>query len=402
MSPEQEANLKTSRAQFNKGNNLAPLKRRWVVFGVLAYLSIFTGGIVLGALWLPHHAGRWIAITSGVFAYQLIFLARHLDLNHRFRDHAPLPTFGLGTSFTMLRGVMIAWTAGFILSPRPPSLLAWAPAVLYTTAILLDLMDGYAARVEDHLTRLGAALDTELDALGLLVGVSLAVWYGILPPLFLLVGVARYAFQLGIWVRMRRSLPVFELPRSASRRPIAGLTMGFTSAMLWPIVTPPGSIIAGLIFLVPFTASFGRDWLVVSGWLDPNDTGYLRMREISRRVILRWMPLFVRIVLLAWMVVAVTCKMKLFDGATPVPRLPLASPEVLLWLGLLMIVAGFAGRLVAFVLIFPISFAIIAQGLTPELIFLLVLNLTILFIGTGIYTIWEPEKRMFGRRWGER
>jgi len=235
------------------------LQNKWVIFVVLAVLSTLGSAAAISALWSTENAFRWGLISGIVLFYQFIFLHRRLTTNHRLGEVDLLPTFGMGNALTMLRGVFFAWTAGFLFSPRPESILAWMPAVLYTTAIILDLVDGYAARVGNHTTELGTTLDTELDALGLLVAISLAVWYGTLPVWFLPIGAARYAFMFGLWLRERRGLPVFELPPSTSRRPIAGLTMGFTSAMLWPIVSPPGSILAGVLFLLPFAASFTRE-----------------------------------------------------------------------------------------------------------------------------------------------
>ena len=89
------------------------------------------------------------------------------------------------------------------------------------------------------------------------------------------------------------------LPESVSRRPIAGLTMAFASAVLWPIVIPPVAALAGVLFAVPFAASFGRDWLVVSGVLDPASPRYLAWRRRLKRILLHYLPPVLRVALAA-------------------------------------------------------------------------------------------------------
>jgi CDP-diacylglycerol--glycerol-3-phosphate 3-phosphatidyltransferase len=247
-------------------------------------------------------------------------------------------------------------------------------------------------------TSLGSALDNEFDALGLLIAISLAVWYGTLHVWFLPIGMARYAFSLGIWFRHRRGLPVYPLPQSTSRRPIAGFTMGFTSAMLWPIVSPPGTILAGLLFLVPFTASFTRDWLVVIGALDPDGSRYQKMRGDLRTFLLKWFPLLLRFVLVIAVGTLILNWIGASDNATETSRNP--ADLIILLIGTIMIALGFAGRFAALVLIFPLGFAIIDFGPIPLLVLTLLADLTILLLGTGAGSLWEPEITLFGRRWG--
>ncbi|MFC2026074.1 CDP-alcohol phosphatidyltransferase family protein [Chloroflexota bacterium] len=388
--------------EFRKKPELQHLQIQLTVYTVFAVLCTLAGAVLIGKTWSSENALRWGVIAGIVLVYQVLFIGRRLRNNHRLDEVVLLPTFGLGNSLTMLRGVLFAWTAGFLFLPRPRSYLAWAPAVLYTTSLALDLGDGYAARMRNHATRLGAALDTEWDALGLLVAVSLAVWYRTLPVWFLPIGAARYAFMFGIWLRNRQGLLVYPLPDSSSRRPIAGLTMGFTSAMLWPIVSPPGSILAGIIFLIPFAASFLRDWLVVSGTLDPQSRGYRRLLSCIRTFLYVWVPLVLRIYLA--LVVGVKIKQWLDSPTDPYVNspFPFTLAVLMLALGAAALVLGIGGRFTAFVLIFPLGFAILEVGLQPVLAISLLGTLAILLLGTGKYSLWEPEKKLFGRHWGVR
>ncbi|MCZ7668816.1 MAG: hypothetical protein M5U34_17250 [Chloroflexi bacterium] len=52
----------------------------------------------------------------------------------------------------------------------------------------------------------------EFDGLGILLVSLLAVWYGQLPGWYLLIGLARYFFVFGLWLRQKRHLPHHAMP----------------------------------------------------------------------------------------------------------------------------------------------------------------------------------------------
>jgi CDP-diacylglycerol--glycerol-3-phosphate 3-phosphatidyltransferase len=119
---------------------------------------------------------------------------------------------------------------------------------------------------------LGAFLDINLDALGLLIAPLLAVWYGQLPYAYLSVGAAYYLLVFGIWLRKKYSKPVFEIKSRPSARIIAGFQMGFVGIALLPVI--PSAITKGVayIFMVPLLVGFAKDWLVASGYRNPTRT----------------------------------------------------------------------------------------------------------------------------------
>ncbi len=219
--------------------------------------------------------------------------------------------------------------------------------------------------------------------------VTLPVWY-------LIIGLSRYAFLFGIWILRRRGRTLSALPPSGSRRPIAGLTMGFTSAVLWPILPPAVTHIAALVFAFPISFSFIRDWLVVSGTVDPQSSTYLRLRAAAKRWLLGWLPLPLRAVALLSGVMLVAGQLR----APAVLALGVSIAAEIV--GVLSIALGFAGRLGAFVLLVPLALALASQDPTPLTAVLLVTSLLVLILGSGDFSIAKPEERILSRRAGER
>ncbi|ALO45805.1 CDP-alcohol phosphatidyltransferase family protein [Pseudohongiella spirulinae] len=192
---------------------------------------------------------------------------KRVDLNYNPQDGEHYQTLGWGTQITLLRGLLIAATAGFIPVAISASHSAWLfiPALFYTAAAIGDALDGFLARRQQHITRLGAELDTVLDALGLLVAPLLAVMSGKLHSSYLLVSLAYYLFRLGISWRKRQGKIVHALPPSKMRRQLAGWQMALVATALWPPISGSVTQWLGFVFMLPLLAGFWRDWLAVSG-----------------------------------------------------------------------------------------------------------------------------------------
>jgi CDP-diacylglycerol--glycerol-3-phosphate 3-phosphatidyltransferase len=390
--------------------SLVSLRRRWLALALLFGLVIWSGFQLLRAEWEPAFAWRWAVVAACVLTYELSHLWRSLNDNRHPGESTLLATLGAANVLTMLRGLSLGLLAGFLFSPWPPGWLAWLPALLYTASILVDYLDGYLARVTHHTTLLGANLDIEFDALGILIATFLAVNYGQLPWWYLPLGLSRYLFLFGIWWRKRRNRLVYDLPPSTHRRVVAGFHMGFSSVMLWPIVYPPGTTLAGVAFAIPFTASFIRDWFVVSGRIDPSSRSYVEIRRVITVIFTRWLPVFLRIgvvLIMAWVVFHV-----LRSGMDPValvawPGLP--SPRFaglvisLVALGAtVMLALGGAGRLAALGLLIAASANILASELHFYNGFLLVSAIALMLLGSGMFSCWQPEDAILSRRAGEK
>jgi CDP-diacylglycerol--glycerol-3-phosphate 3-phosphatidyltransferase len=364
------------------------------------------GTIFLHQSWRPGYSLTWLGLTSIAMLYLLRVLWLGLEKNHRPGEEALLPSLGAGNLMTLLRGVLLACLAGFLFSPRPPGILAWIPAVLYTLAIAADFLDGYLARVTNHATCLGEMLDMSFDGVGILGAALLAVQYGQAPAWYLSVALARYLFLAGIWVRRKQGKPLFELPPSIRRRAFAGLQMGFIAALLWPIFTPPGTYIAAVFFALPFLAGFTHDWLVASGVIQPAS------RPVSQalRSAVRWLPVLLR--LAAMFLAAGPLSQRFLNFSQQVAffadrGMPSAGAGVFLLSALeaavlLLLLAGAAGRSAAVLGLLLLGLNQFFTSLTLSQIALLVVYTAILFLGTGALSLWTPEDRLIYHKAGER
>lgn len=241
------------------------LRMRWVLLAYLWVIALISGYAGLSLVWEANYSLRWLVLTAMGSGYILWSVWINLIDNHHPDEKHIHTNLGAANYVTILRGLMIAAAFGFLSSPTPPGRLAWAPALLYTLAALSDLLDGYIARLTRNVTQLGETLDMRFDGLGVLIAALLAVQYGKAPAIYLLVGLARYIFLAGIWLRRQMGYKVYNLPASPMRRILAGAQMVFLFIMLWPIITPAVTSILAYLFAVPFLFGFVRDWCTVSG-----------------------------------------------------------------------------------------------------------------------------------------
>ncbi len=358
------------------------------------------------------HSERWLLLSGLALGYGLWVFWRNLPANHRYGETALLPTLGAGNTLTLVRGLCIGLLAGFLFGPWPPGALAWVIVLLYTITDVADFLDGYLARRANHVTPLGGALDVEFDGLGTLVVILLAVSFGQLPWWYLALGLARYLFLFGTWLRRRLGRPNHELPSSAHRRVFAGLQMGFLSVVLWPILPRPMAVIAGTLFGAATGLGFLRDWLVVSGVLDPRHPAYLRVQQALYR-------LFARVLPLLWRPALALAILAILQAIAP-PLPPLLWRELLAgWgviapmffaglvaliaaAGALFVALGAAARLWCVALTLPVGFDIATRGLNWANGVALVSLVFIQLFGPGSPALRPIEERYVFRRLGER
>jgi CDP-diacylglycerol--glycerol-3-phosphate 3-phosphatidyltransferase len=387
---------------------IASLRKRWIWTALLCVAWITAGFLLLQGHWRTVSAFQWLALSAAGVSYLLWILWRGLEHNRRAGEKHLLSTLGLGNQLTLLRGALTAALAGFLFSPRPDGWLAWIPGCLYTLAALIDLFDGYAARRTNHATHLGEMLDLSLDGTGVLIAGVLAVQYRQVAPWYLLVAFARYLFIGGIWFRKRRGLPVYDLPPSPTRRPFAGTQMGFIAVILWPLISPPITQVAAVLFALPFLAGFGLDWLEVSGAKAGTRIRMGRFTGLQHTVTSR-LPVLLRAI--AVTLLAVIILSDVHDGVWP-PRVLTGqvSSSPFLWMlaifmlqgiGGVLLALGAAGRIASLAILFSRGLLLHFASVTPADILLILCSAGLFFLGTGAYSLWKPEDRLIYRRLGE-
>jgi CDP-diacylglycerol---glycerol-3-phosphate 3-phosphatidyltransferase len=372
-------------------NNLHRLRWEWGGYVLASVSFLLASFFLLRQFWGAGFALRWLVVAGAISIYQFAYLFFHLKENHLKSGSGNLfPTLGLANWITITRAIFNAALAGFLLGPWPTGWLAWVPSILYLVSSLMDFTDGIAARLTGRTTLLGENLDMNWDGVGVLIASFLSVLYGQTPAAYLLVGLARYLFLIGQWLRTRQGLPLNDLLPSRIRRPFAGAQMMFLAVVLMPLYTPPATHVVAWLFMLPFLVNFFRDWLVVSGvtrQVNPQRSLFPRFLQLN-------LPLAVRgglIWLLVELIVHVLNQQPL-DWLVLIIS-AIAIPSLLL---------GAAGRVSSLAVLLVTGFGLQLYPLEWRFWAILLFSAISMMIGTGRFSLWKPEDWLLFKQAGER
>jgi CDP-diacylglycerol--glycerol-3-phosphate 3-phosphatidyltransferase len=376
----------------------------WRVAVLLGFIVQLIGFTFIAYFWHFGYAWRWVSPALIINAYILVVLKNGLSANHRTGDSRLLPDLGIGNWITVFRVFLIAMLAGFLFLPCSDlidtfSWLAWLPGSIYLTAAILDYFDGFAARLTHHQTRLGEALDTKADALGLLIGILVAIKIGQLPLYYISVGSAYFVVQMGIWFRATKAKPLIELKPYPQARLMAGLQMGFVSVTLFPILKPPITTLAAIVFMIPFLLGFLRDWLVICGHIQTDACQRASWENKLYRSVTRWFPLILRGFIGITGFAVATRTYAAASGLTQ----EMASQglffrdfmvEVVFILLVIFVVLGLMGRISAILLGVLSGYLIIGGMHGMDGVVLFIAACCLMITGSGVLSIWTPEERI--------
>ncbi len=214
---------------------------------VLAAATPFTAGFVLGAL-APYLAGGLIVVA-------------------RIAAFHPFARFGTANGLTLTRLVLSAFIGGLAFEVaagdlRPDAVVAWGFCAVAVIAMVIDGLDGYAARRDKMMSAFGGRFDMEVDALQILLLCIVAIALGKAGAWVLIGGALRYLYELGavFWSALRR-----PLPPSFRRKLISVIQGGALAALLVPAVTPPLStgIAAAALALLVYSFAVDVVWVAL-------------------------------------------------------------------------------------------------------------------------------------------
>ena len=389
------------------------LQTAWRLACLFCLLFLMGGFSCLYFLWQTSSALQWALTAAAINVYVLRLLWTALEKNHSPDSTDLRPVLGAANWLTIARAFLIGALGGFIFQKPPGSdagaeWLIWLPGAIYLVAALLDYLDGYVARVMRSQTRLGEWLDTQIDALGLLVAPVLAIGYDRLPVYYISVSLAYYLFQLGIWHRKQNNQTVMDIRPHPAKRMIAGFQMGLVAAALLPIFSRPVMTVAATIFMIPLLAGFLRDALVAGGYARANDLQQTRWDGHIDFLSTKLLPVLLRLIivltglvfLLAAFVVSVTdergAAYAALNSAMPfgLPVMPIFAVAVT------MIAVGFMARSGALLLSIIVAGALAAWDAPLSLFLLLSCALSLMLTGPGMPSMWQPEDRLLLERQG--
>jgi CDP-diacylglycerol--glycerol-3-phosphate 3-phosphatidyltransferase len=363
--------------------------RRLVLWnGIRHFTGLLLVALVLTQVWTQRFVIQWCLQAMTVLTF--IHLRLWINLN-RFplTPATPSATMSLGIAnhITLVRGWLISLLAGFLFLDFPAvyGLGSLLPVLIYALAVGTDQVDGLWARLTQTQSRFGRQMDTEMDALGILITSSLAVWMGRIPSFYLLVGLSYYLFQWGIWYRATLNKSLSSLVFRPLARILAGVHMVFLILVLSNVFTYEIIFLTAIVLAVPLLAGFVWDWWVVSERLSPQKRQ--QMVSAAETYTLYGMPVM-RVVLLICGLIAVRLYGDLWSFTT-----------VLLWLIVIICIAvGWMGRTAALTAGCKAAVTAPMTGYPGMLTIILCMALAVMIFGTGFGSLWRPEDRFLIRR----
>lgn len=347
------------------------------------YLTLAAGFVLILGLYQTLFTIEGIVLVSATWLWHWSVIWRNRHTNRVSEDTPLLPYFGVPNWLSIIRGFINSVLIGYIFADFAD--VGWLPTILYTTSTWLDFFDGLVARITKKTTLLGNIIDLEYDGVGVLIVVLVCLGLGQLPMWFVVVGLARYLYVVGLRWRERNNLPTFPAPDSNSRRPTAGMMMAYLTVILWPLVDQNSARVASYVFGTPFLLGFLRDWFIRVGTIDANNALYQKARGAYKEFVEFILPQIARItvVLLA---------------ASPLVTLDFTSS--ITWFGvagLFLTTFGILARVGAAGIL---VLAVLGDGSHVALMTMLICATFIAHSGLRRYSLWVPEERIFAGRLG--
>lgn len=362
------------------------LIRQWALLVVLSILALNLIYLWLVKTWSQPNATSWVLLATLTLVFQLWVLRNDLPLNFSTSKTHLLPSFGAGTWLSLVRLVSLSLLAGFLAAPKPMGNLVWLPFTFALVFNLNDLFDGYLARRTGTTTKLGAKLDLDLDGRGMLITTLLVVHYGQANPWFILAGLARYVYIFALWLQARLGGRLAPLQNNPLRRPFAGVEMGFATALLAPLFSPPVTTFTSTLTLFPFLGNFLYDWQQVTGRLQWNEQSRQDLANKAKQLT-AWAALVLRGLAVVLLLQRFLVSRSFLDFD---------------FMASLCLLVGFGGRPMVLLTLIVMAAVLNGQPLTITSAILVFALTALTYLGLGKFSLWEPEHSLIRRRLGEK
>jgi phosphatidylglycerophosphate synthase len=244
---------------------IPPLPPRPLIIAAGLQIGLFGSALLAAVLALrPMAALGWRGCAVALACYALIATLVLAGLPR----HAPHDRFGLANGVTLSRaagaalllGVIADLAFGGTLTLDPP--LRWVLSLAAAIALVLDGVDGWAARRSGLASAFGARFDMETDALFALALALLVHASGKVGAWVLTSGLLRYIFVLAGWVWAPLAAPL--LP-SRRRKVVCVVQVAVLIAALVPVVPGETAWLLCLAGLALLAYSCGVDCLWLAG-----------------------------------------------------------------------------------------------------------------------------------------
>jgi hypothetical protein len=349
----------------------------------VAIIVLFLMARLLSSQWVMAAVGRWAIIAGLAIFYELRIFKKILPLM-RPPEEQPVSGVGLAVKLTFLSGLSYALLAGFLLVTPPEKALMWLPAGLAGLALAADGAAGLVFRRHEQETVGGGHLAREFRALGILLLTVLAIHYSKLPLWMLLIGVMDYLHLFTSSWLGRRGKSI-RRPPAQPRRFLQGLYMIAVGVSFWPAISPRYAAVTCLLFGLPYFLIALRDWFILAGILDPDQSHYHQAASAMNRALTGWLALSIRLLAaMAAATVAADMLVRLDVYAKAFSEALYAGAVALMLLAALpFLFLGVRTRLFALIAFIALSIVLLIMGPnTVIFIGILLLGLT-LILGAG-------------------
>lgn len=224
-----------------------------------ALLAVSAGGVIVGAALMAGRSAAVLQFAPVAVGLMLYGLAGVILVTRVGRFHTA-PRFGIANVLTLIRlavtCILAAFAVEFGRSGAADDAVMWMLFALAAAAVIIDGLDGFAARRLGLASAFGARFDMEVDAFLILVLSAIAFAVGKAGPWVIASGLLRYVYVLAAMALPALSRPLAPAWRRKAIAVIQGATL---TALLSPLIQPPESTLAALIALALLIYSFGVD-----------------------------------------------------------------------------------------------------------------------------------------------